>query len=271
MSHALAPSSVQPLMFGPAEARLYGCYHAPTDGAVPAYAVLLCPPIGYESIRCHKALRILASRLSAAGCAVLRFDYLGCGDSAGEIEDASIPAWLASIRLAAMELRKLSQSAPLAVVGLRLGATLAAMSTSQGLIKPRQLVLWSPVVQGSTFVSRMREEHDRHVERVNREFGTAPSNANEELLGYRFPNELIAECEKLELRSLCAGATLPRTLLIDNEPQETLHSIARDLGGSTVDVVSTSESAAWDVEPHLAVLPHESIARIVQWLSGGER
>jgi hypothetical protein len=117
----------------------------------------------------------------------------------------------------------------------------------------------------------MREEHDHHVARVNREFGAVPSNANEELLGYRWPGELIAEVEKLELRSLCAGATFSRTLLIDNEPQETLHSIARDLGGATVDVVSTSESAAWDVEPHLAVLPHESIARIVQWLSGGER
>jgi hypothetical protein len=202
----------------------------------------------------------------------MRFDYLGCGDSAGEIEDASIPAWLASIRLAAMELRKLSQSTQLAVVGLRLGATLASLATAQGLIKPRQLVLWSPVVSGGSFLARMREEHDRHVARVNREFGTVPGNANRELLGYRWPSDLIAEVQNLNMRSLCAGATFPRTLLIDNEPEEKLNTVARDIDvGKTADVVSTSESAAWDVEPHLAVLPHQSIAKIVQWLSGGER
>ena len=73
-----------PLYFG-ADAELFGLYQ-PADASA-GKAVLLCPPLGQEQIRCHRLYRQLAHALAAEGIAVLRFDYYGCGDSAGASDE----------------------------------------------------------------------------------------------------------------------------------------------------------------------------------------
>ena len=159
-------SSVQPLMFGPAEAQLYGCFHAPQIAAPSnAVGVLICPPVGYEMIRAHRCLRNLANRLAAAGSPVLRFDYLGCGDSAGEIEDASIDAWLACIRLAAIELSRLAQTGAIKIIGLRLGASLGTLALSRGVVDAQGIALWNPVINGASQIETMKSDNARHVAR----------------------------------------------------------------------------------------------------------
>ena len=69
-----------PLYFG-AGGELFGLYQS--AGTPASKAVLLCPPLGQEQIRCHRLYRQLAHALAAEGIPVLRFDYYGCGDSAG--------------------------------------------------------------------------------------------------------------------------------------------------------------------------------------------
>src|SRR5256885_16263297 len=83
--------SVQgPLYFGPATARLFGLHDAPRTDAGREGSVVLCYPYGRDYMSAFRAYRTLALRLARAGFHVLRFDYRGTGDSAGDIGGASL-------------------------------------------------------------------------------------------------------------------------------------------------------------------------------------
>lgn len=138
------PSTESPVevrtYFGPADAALYGALHVPASRRVRG-AVLLVPPLAKEQYDTLRGLRRLANLLAADGLAVLRFDYLGTGDSAGAagLPDA-VDGWIASVRHADAYLRGLGLGAP-AVVALRAGAAIAGAA---GLTPPAA-VLWDPV------------------------------------------------------------------------------------------------------------------------------
>ena len=74
-----------PLYIGAGDAPRLAWYHAPEVRS--GQGVVICPPLGHEYISAYRSLRELADRLAAAGVAVLRFDYHGTGDSAGEDDD----------------------------------------------------------------------------------------------------------------------------------------------------------------------------------------
>ena len=56
------------------EHALFGFFH-PAVGVSRATGVVLCPPVGADLVRAHRALRHLAERLARAGFDVLRFDF----------------------------------------------------------------------------------------------------------------------------------------------------------------------------------------------------
>ena len=115
--------------FGPESRPLYGWVSRPAGGVARGGAIL-CPPMGEEGRAAHRTFRRLAEELAGAGIVALRFDYDGTGDSAGLQDDADrVPAWLASIEAARQYL--LDLGAPtVAAVGMRLGATLAAVQAA---------------------------------------------------------------------------------------------------------------------------------------------
>ena len=87
-------------------------------------------------------MRLLANMLAAAGTHVLRFDYFGTGDSAGNMEDADLGAWFGDVETAVDELRDTIDAPQVALVGLRLGATLAGTVASMRRTDVNGLVLW---------------------------------------------------------------------------------------------------------------------------------
>ncbi len=88
--------------------------------------------MGLESAYSARALRDLAHRLALSGWAALRVDYAGTGDSAGTWTDPGlVEEWLRGVRGAIDHVKALG--APrVAVIGLRLGATLAAAELARG-------------------------------------------------------------------------------------------------------------------------------------------
>jgi len=146
-----------PRFFGPEESPLFGCYQAPTATPRPC-GVVLCYPFGQEYMRAHRAFRILATRLAALGFPVLRFDYYGCGDSAGDGGDLS--RWQEDICRAVEELKRQGGVRRVALAGLRLGGSLAALAAA-GRNDVDSLVLWDPVVSGQSYLDELISAH-RH-------------------------------------------------------------------------------------------------------------
>jgi pimeloyl-ACP methyl ester carboxylesterase len=137
---------MNPIYFGRSEAPLYGVYHAPT-GAGRNRGVVLCYPFGQEYMRAHRAFRQIAWQLTNRGFQVLRFDYSGTGDSSGELEEVTPHDWLQDVHSAVQELREMAGVPRVSVLGVRLGALLAALACEQRDDVDR-LVLWDPVESG---------------------------------------------------------------------------------------------------------------------------
>lgn len=147
------------IAFGPPQAQLWGMHHAPADGT-PArpLGVILCPPLGWEMIASQRSHRALADLLCARGFHALRFDYPGTGDSCGdEVDPGRLRAWLESIAHAIAELKRRSSVTEVALVGVRMGASLAALYAAQPELEPAAaLILWAPFVTGRSFLRELR-------------------------------------------------------------------------------------------------------------------
>ncbi|HEY0481709.1 MAG TPA: hypothetical protein VGD37_29530 [Kofleriaceae bacterium] len=146
-----------------ATGQLLGALHFPQRLRRRTTAVLLCNPFGEEASRAHRTFRVLATQLARAGYAGLRFDYSSTGDSQGDGEAATVDAWVGDIAVAAARLRDATGAARIAIVGLRFGATLAALASARGELRPRHLLLWDPVVEGRAYLDALVEQHRAYM------------------------------------------------------------------------------------------------------------
>lgn len=144
---------MNPFHFGDSSRPLFGVYHPPLARAAASRSVLLCPSIGQEYIRAHRALRQLATQLARAGHHALRFDYEGQGDSAGEASEGSLSSWMANVGTAADELRDLSGATDVTLVGIRLGAVIAFRAAPA--VGATDLVLWDPALRGPRYLEEL--------------------------------------------------------------------------------------------------------------------
>jgi len=143
-----------PLWFGPDDRRLFGWLHVPEAAAARA-GVVLCPPLAQEYLDTHATFRQLAFGLQARGMVALRLDYAGTGDSFGDEDDpGGVEAMTASIGHALGLLRR-AGCRRTALVGMRMGAALAANAAElDGRVDA--LALWDPCASGRSFLREVR-------------------------------------------------------------------------------------------------------------------
>ena len=133
----------------------FGWLH-PAEGSS---GVVLCYPFGYDALCTYRGMRRLAERLAARGMPVLRFDYPGTGDAAGEAsEPGRWRAWIDSIKQAVALLRDTTGVERVTLCGLRLGGTLAALA-AQELGGVDGLVLLAPVLSGKNYQRELRAHY----------------------------------------------------------------------------------------------------------------
>jgi pimeloyl-ACP methyl ester carboxylesterase len=211
---------MKPLFFGSANRKLYGVYH-PAVGPRPqsrgAQGVVLCYPGVQEYNVSHSAFRKLSGLLSRAGLHVLRFDYFGTGDSAGEMDEGTPEDWVEDVRTAVAELTDLAGIRLVSLVGYRLGAALATLAVARGL-KVEDLVLWDPVVDGRDYVTDL-EFRDRQQNLLLIHANSGFLRGKDEILGFPFTPTLRSALGKLDLRKLDT-ATARRVVVMATEQRK---------------------------------------------------
>jgi pimeloyl-ACP methyl ester carboxylesterase len=139
---------MNPLYLGTAERRIFGIHEpAASNGGRPRAAVL-CNPWGSEYIYAHRSMRQLAIKLSLCGYHTLRFDYFGTGDSAGEQSQTDLAGLQADVHVAIEALKDITEAPKVALIGLRVGANIAAHVASRCPAEVEALVLWDPILSG---------------------------------------------------------------------------------------------------------------------------
>ncbi len=182
-----------PFFFSSSQYPLYGVYHPPIGTvALQSNAVLLCTPIFHEYIRAHLIVKQLANLLANSGYAVLRFDYSGNGDSNGKSRESSIAQWIADIATATEELCDRAEVTTINIIGMRLGATLAAQAIDKGL-SCDNLFVWDPIVRGTTYLDEISLLHAKLL-------GAPPIHGDfVECSGFEYSKELWNEISQLNL------------------------------------------------------------------------
>ncbi|RZI83554.1 MAG: alpha/beta hydrolase [Rubrivivax sp.] len=187
-----------PFRFGPAHRQLFGIYHPATGRRQTSLAVLLCNPFGQEAVRLHRFYKVLAERLARTGIHVLRFDYFGTGDAAGDDEQGDLAGWCQDLLTAHQELQQRAMSSQTAWLGARLGATLAAMASVQAPRTPDRLVLWEPITDGAAYLRELAEGHARATADDYRKPAAAtPAPIKDEAIGFGVAATLIEQLRQL--------------------------------------------------------------------------
>lgn len=132
---------------------LLGWLHTPI-GPSAGTGVVLVSPLGRDARCAHMPMRLFADRLAAAGFPTIRYDHLGTGDSLDLAEAGSdaLAEWMSGIESAAEVLRDRIGASRIVLGGVRLGATLAAVSSTQA----DGLLLLAPVLNGRSWLKRLR-------------------------------------------------------------------------------------------------------------------
>lgn len=252
-----------PTWFGPEEARLFGVVHVPGDGVARA-GVVICPPLGRQHLDTYRGLKLLAQRLCNRGFAVLRFDYPGTGDStADQCRDSAVAGYLESIQTAVDYLRT-SGAQSVALIGLRVGALLAATAAAsiEGL---DGLILWDPATDGRRYLREQQALYQMTVggqdpDELPPEPGTVP------LLGITLSTTAAAGLRALKMP---AAAGLPPALVLIRPEHAEDRRLAdlRATGNCTVQEISGQPEF---VEPPSIVvkIPMNTLATIEKWLDG---
>jgi exosortase A-associated hydrolase 2 len=259
----------EPFFFGGEDRSLFGVYHPPIAAADRDLGVVVCAPLGREYTKTHRALRQLAQRLARLGFHVLRFDYRGCGDSAGEPTEASLGSWAEDVSTAADELKDRAGLDKLGLVGLRLGATLALLAARERR-DVEAIVLWEPVLDGRRHLAGLRQEQ----ERWEAERGFSPEKPAPDgtlgLLGFPMGRALREGLERLDWSLKRRPAR--RGLLLRETPELAEPAFADQMReqGVAFQVETTSAERFWqeaDAGTRMFV-PTASLAAVAAWLAG---
>jgi alpha-beta hydrolase superfamily lysophospholipase len=144
--------------FGTPGLQAFGFFH-PAECSPTGHALLICPSFGTEDVNAHASLRRLAEAAADCGIPALRLTYPGCGDAEGDADTPDLfQAWQHSIVEAVASLRSLSGATHISLLGLRLGALLAALAAPRcGAL--HDFIAVAPVVSGRAYVREMKALH----------------------------------------------------------------------------------------------------------------
>jgi pimeloyl-ACP methyl ester carboxylesterase len=203
--------------------------------------------------------------LAELGFPVLRFDYYGTGNSTGDPHGPEqVTQWRASIRTAVQELRYRSGCDATAIIGLRLGATLADLVATESAVDA--LVLWDPCVTGASYVREVKM-----LATTSGELSGAPvvneESGDVEALGFALTPEMVRDLTSIDLTQI-TGCPAPNVLLLHragNSGQSRLAAHMRATGAQVTEHPYTDHDT-FMVAAIRSRIPRATMQVVQQWL-----
>jgi pimeloyl-ACP methyl ester carboxylesterase len=254
-SRAMVPIAIEQPTPGDGGA-CFGWLH-PAAGRV---AAVLCPGFNADALTGHRSLRQLADTLAAAGYPTLRFDHAGTGDSA-DAEDAGAEywsVWQRGVHAAIDRVRAITGAERVVLIGVRLGATLAA-TVAESRADVAALVLLAPVLRGQTYLRQLAIE--RRLQ------GHEPAEGGLEFHEMRLSAATVRRIAEIELRGV-RPPTLCRVAVFNPAPSRALTECLR--GWQMRGVDATAQDFA-GLDPFLRPTfmshgPNAAPAGLLDWL-----
>jgi len=133
------------------------CLFHPPQGAQCKGRVLYLHPFAEELNTTRRVVAQQARALAQAGFAVLQIDLFGCGDSEGELMQATWEIWLQDAQRAKDWLGE-HAAGPLWLWGMRSGSLLCAALAAR-LPQAPHLLLWQPMIAGQQVLQQFLRLH----------------------------------------------------------------------------------------------------------------
>lgn len=141
-------ASMLPQFLPTPRGQVFSVLHPPAE--TPRGLLLICPPFFHEYARSYRLFSLLGDALAGAGIAVLRFDYVGTGDSDGNDDRFTLDGACSDAAIAADWLRQRYPGVPLSIMGVRGGSHPALQATAAGAV--HRTLLWQPVLDWTQYV-----------------------------------------------------------------------------------------------------------------------
>lgn len=242
--------------FGPADAPLFGVLHLPADQRIRG-GVLVCGSLGREGTTSVRFQRIMANDLAERGFAVLRFDYLGTGDSAyTQDHDEAVDNWVRSIGYAVEYLEK-SGAQSITAVGLRAGSLILSAALANSLSINRVAYV-DPIGTGRRY---LREQTALFM--VSAGADSVPAGTIS-IIGGRLTATAAEEFRKLRLNTEPSNLVDQLLVMRPGEPDAQLSALRDHNGTQTVivDLLSEFSQPAKTLTP----IPFQAIDAVVDWV-----
>jgi pimeloyl-ACP methyl ester carboxylesterase len=243
----------------------FGWLH-PADGNK---GVVLCNPFGHEAMWLHQAMRELAQRLAARGVPVLRFDYLGTGDSADRESFLCPTDWADEVSGAIDYLRSITGIERVSLAGFRFGATVAAWAARKNEIE--SIAMLAPVRSTRLFLREMNilNQTWREGAGADESHDQTPPGARD-IFGHRFSAHALETIGNLDL---CNEPQVPaqRILIAHSGLRDGSQELSADFeaNGACVESMAFENYAQVLQTAWLSELPELLLNRVADWLSAG--
>jgi esterase/lipase len=205
---------------------MFVSYNEPQGDLIRTSAILLLYPGDQEYKRVHWAYRGLAANLAKNGWPVLRFDYHGTGDSGGLTSEGTIDTWTDGAVAAAEFLKDRSGAIHIQVVGIRLGALIAARLTSA--MDVLSTVLWDPFASGADYLDEMRSlerQHRRYDHFKKVKVPALKASQSEFCAGFPLNSVMEAEIKSVTWQSEKISSPFLHVVLSKNQPESIAASL----------------------------------------------
>ena len=253
-----------PLWFPGTAGPLFGWLSRPAAGEVRG-GVVLASTVGFEARSARIALRSLSRELAASGFAVLRFDYSALGDSAGDFGSVDPnQQWPQDVASAVRYLRDASVD-EVSVVGIRLGATIAAVAAQRHELDLGAVVLWDPCESGRSYLRELRAlEALRRTEFSHDDSGVVETGE------FLFHAEMAASLKAMSVASGDGAPLAERTLAVARRSRPLSEAfLAKIASPATSTRVSDEVEILLSTHPFFAQTPEQDVKELVAWLSEG--